>query len=66
LMVEEIFKIIKKLNREGTTILLVEQNSTLALKVASEAYIMATGMIFRHDSVQNLIADNSIREVYLG
>ncbi len=66
LMVEEIFRIIRELNREGTTVLLAEQNSTLALKVAGEAYILVTGTIFRHDSVQNLISDTSIREVYLG
>jgi branched-chain amino acid transport system ATP-binding protein len=66
LMVQEIFKIIRELNQEGATILLAEQNSTLALKIAGEAYIMTTGTIFRHDSVQNLISDTSIREVYLG
>jgi branched-chain amino acid transport system ATP-binding protein len=66
LVIEEISKIILELNRAGTTILLAEQNSTLALKVASEAYIMTTGTVFKHDSVQNLISDNSIREVYLG
>ena len=66
LIVEEIFRIIRELNQEGTTVPLAEQNSTLALKVASEAYIMVAGTIFRYDSVQNLISDTSIREVYLG
>lgn len=65
IIVREIFEIIRGLNNQGTTVLLAEQNASLALKIASEAYIMKTGTIFKHDLVTNLLSDPSIREVYL-
>jgi branched-chain amino acid transport system ATP-binding protein len=66
LMVEEIFRIIKKINREGVTILLVEQNANLALQTAQYGYVMETGNIALHDKAENLIQNDYVRRVYLG
>lgn len=64
---ERIFKTIKRLNREmGLSILLVEQNSQMALYAASRAYIMETGQIVRSGSSRELKNDDSIRKSYLG
>ena len=66
LMVEEIFQIIKKINQEGVTILLVEQNANMALQTAQYGYVMETGHIALHDTAENLIANDYVRQVYLG
>lgn len=64
---ERIFKTIKRLNREmGLTILLVEQNSQMALYAAGRAYIMENGQIVRSGSSRELKNDDSIRKSYLG
>ena len=66
LMVEEIFQIIKEINREGVTILLVEQNANMALQTAQYGYVMETGHIALHDTAENLIENDYVRRVYLG
>jgi len=66
LMVEEIFKIIKEINQEGVTILLVEQNAKMALQTAQYGYVMETGNIALHDQADNLIQNDYVRRVYLG
>ena len=67
LIVKQIFEIIKKVNEENnTTIFLVEQNANLALKVAHRGYVMETGWITLADSAQRLLADEKVREAYLG
>jgi len=66
LMVEEIFRIIKEINIEGVTILLVEQNANMALQTARYGYVMETGSIALHDTAQKLIDDDYVRRVYLG
>ena len=66
LMVEEIFRIIKEINREGVTILLVEQNANMALQTAQYGYVMETGNIALHDKAENLIQNDYVRRVYLG
>jgi branched-chain amino acid transport system ATP-binding protein len=66
LMVEEIFRIIKEINNEGVTILLVEQNANLALQSAQYGYVMETGNIALHDKAENLIQNDYVRRVYLG
>jgi branched-chain amino acid transport system ATP-binding protein len=66
LMVEEIFQIIKEINREGVTILLVEQNANMALQTAQYGYVMETGHIALHDTAKNLIENDYVRRVYLG
>jgi branched-chain amino acid transport system ATP-binding protein len=66
LLVEEIFRIIEEINREGVTILLVEQNAYMALQAAQYGYVMETGNIALHNSAENLIQDDYVRKVYLG
>jgi len=67
LLVEEIFHIIRKLNSEqGTTILLVEQNAQAALQIANRAYVLETGRITMSGSAQELLHDPRIIEAYLG
>jgi branched-chain amino acid transport system ATP-binding protein len=65
-MVEEIFRIIKEINKEGVTILLVEQNANMALQTARYGYVMETGSIALDDTAENLIKNDYVRRVYLG
>jgi branched-chain amino acid transport system ATP-binding protein len=65
-LVLETFRIIRDLNREGVTILLVEQNARLALKLASYGYVLETGAIRMSGEAATLGADHSIVEAYLG
>jgi len=66
LLVELIFDIIKKLNEEGTTILLVEQNALMALSIAHRGYVLQTGEIILSDSAKNLKHDEMVQKSYLG
>ncbi len=67
LLVEEIFGIIGEINRrEGTTILLVEQNAQMALAVCTYGYIMENGRVVLDGSVERLLADQDVQEFYLG
>jgi len=66
LMVEEIFDIIQEINREGVTILLVEQNANMALQIARYGYVMETGSISLHDKADRLLNNDYVRQVYLG
>ncbi|MDP6394254.1 MAG: ABC transporter ATP-binding protein [Desulfobacterales bacterium] len=65
-LVEEIFHIIEEINREGVTILLVEQNANMALRTARYGYVMETGKIALHDDAESLIKNDYVRKVYLG
>mgnify|MGYP000935004614 CR=1 FL=1 len=65
-IVQEIARIIRQLNDEGTTILLVEQNSKMALKLADYGYVMDTGKIVLEDDSKKLREDESIIKAYLG
>jgi len=65
-LVLETFRIIKDLNRTGVTILLVEQNARLALKLANYGYVLETGSIRMSGEAASLSADNSIVQAYLG
>jgi branched-chain amino acid transport system ATP-binding protein len=65
-LVETIFDIIRELNREGTTILLVEQNAAKALSVSSRGYVIETGQIIISDSAANLQKNELVRKSYLG
>jgi branched-chain amino acid transport system ATP-binding protein len=65
-VVEDIFKIIRRLNEEGITIMLIEQNAKLALKNANRAYVIETGEIQFSGSARELAADEKIKAVYLG
>jgi branched-chain amino acid transport system ATP-binding protein len=66
ILVDEIFSIIQKINEEGTTILLVEQNAFKALSIADRAYILETGVISKSGKAADLIADPSVKAAYLG
>ena len=66
LVVQDIFTIIKEINRQGVTILLVEQNANMALKTADYAYVLETGEITKSGTGAELLADESIKEAYLG
>lgn len=66
ILVEEIFQIISEINKEGVTVLLVEQNANMALQTAQYGYVMETGSIALHDHAKNLIRNDYVRRVYLG
>jgi branched-chain amino acid transport system ATP-binding protein len=66
ILVEQIFDIIKTINSQGTTVLLVEQNALMALGVASRGYILQTGEIVLSDTAVNLSKDEGVRRAYLG
>lgn len=66
LIVEEIFDLLRELNERGLTILLVEQNAAQALEIADRAYVLASGTIVRSGSSRSLLADEHLREAYLG
>ncbi len=65
-LVETIFEIIQQLNKDGTTILLVEQNAAKALSIAHRGYVIQTGQIILHDSAKNLQQNELVRKAYLG
>jgi len=65
-LVEAIFETIQKLNQEGTTILLIEQNAAKALQVAQRGYVIETGQIVLQDSAENLRKSERVRKAYLG
>jgi branched-chain amino acid transport system ATP-binding protein len=65
-LVESIFDIIQEINKEGTTILLVEQNAPMALSVADRGYVVQTGEIVLHDTAANLQQNEMVQKAYLG
>ena len=65
-LVELIFDTIKRINEEGTTVLLVEQNALMALSIANRAYVLQTGEIVLHDKAENLQTNEMIQKAYLG
>lgn len=65
-LVAEIFSVIKDLHKEGTTILLVEQNAVRALEVANRAYVLETGNIVLSDTGKALLTNPKVKEAYLG
>jgi branched-chain amino acid transport system ATP-binding protein len=66
ILVETIFQVVKDINEQGTTILLVEQNALLALQVANRGYVLQTGTIVMEDTGQNLLKSELVRQAYLG
>ena len=66
LVVQGIFDIIRTINQQGVTVLLIEQNANMALKIADIAYVLETGMITKSGTGAELLADESIKEAYLG
>ncbi len=66
IVVQEIFDVIQDINRNGTTILLVEQNAKKALQIADYAYVMETGKIVLHGDAADVAANPQVTEAYLG
>ena len=66
LLVTEIFQIIKEVSRDGTTVLLVEQNAKKALAIADRAYVLETGSISLEGNAVELINDEQVKKAYLG
>jgi branched-chain amino acid transport system ATP-binding protein len=66
MVISQIFKIISEINKQGTTVLLVEQNAQQALSRSDRAYILETGKVTRDGVARDLLADDSIRAAYLG
>jgi branched-chain amino acid transport system ATP-binding protein len=66
MIVAKIFDIIREINRQGTTILLVEQNANMALHVAQRGYVLETGKIVLEDAAENLIKNEQVKKSYLG
>jgi len=66
LVVQDIFKVIRLLNQQGATILLVEQNARAALQLAAYGYVLETGAVRREGSAAELLSDGAIRRAYLG
>ena len=65
-LVQQIFEIIKDINSQGVTILLVEQNAFQALRVASRGYVLETGSVVLEDSADRLLANEDVKKAYLG
>jgi branched-chain amino acid transport system ATP-binding protein len=66
IFVERIFDIIRQINEQGTSILLVEQNALMALDAADRGYVMETGKIVLSDSAESLKTNDQVRKTYLG
>jgi len=66
IVVDSIFEIIQRINKQGTTILLVEQNAQIALQISSRGYVLETGIIALADTSANLLANEKVRTAYLG
>lgn len=65
-LVQSTFEIIKEINRQGTTIFVVEQNANMALSIADHGYVLQTGRIVLADTAENLLNNKMMREAYLG
>ena len=66
ILVEQNFEIIQRINEEGTTVFVVEQNANMALSIADRGYVLQTGRIVLADTADNLIHDEQMRKAYLG
>ncbi len=66
LIVKMIFEIIRTINKEGTTVLLIEQNAKAALEIADYGYVLETGRIILQGKGRDLLADDRVRKAYLG
>ena len=66
IIIQQIFQIIQKVNSDGTTVFLVEQNANQALRIAHRGYVMENGCVTMEDSSANLLASEKVRTAYLG
>jgi branched-chain amino acid transport system ATP-binding protein len=65
-LVDKVFSIVRDINKQGVTILLVEQNARAALSIAQRGYVMETGTMVMEDKTQNLLANDRVKQCYLG
>lgn len=65
-LVQSIFQIIRDINKQGVTILLVEQNANQALRIANRGYVLETGRVVLEDTAANLLKNDDVRKAYLG
>lgn len=65
-LITEIFNIVKDLNKDGKTVLIVEQNANRALEISDRAYVLETGVVVLEGSGQDLLVDPKVKEAYLG
>ncbi len=65
-LVDQQFELIEKVNRQGTTIFMVEQNANMALSIADRGYVLQTGAIVLADSAERLLSNEMMQEAYLG
>ena len=66
ILVQEIFDCITEVNRDGTTVLLVEQNAKMALSISDRAYVLETGTLFMEGSAEELLNNDEVKQAYLG
>ena len=66
MFVERIFDTIREINKDGTTVLLIEQNAQMALQAAQRGYVIESGEIVLEDDAKALLANDQVRDVYLG
>ncbi len=66
IIIQQIFSIISKVNNDGTTVFLVEQNANQALKIANLGYVMENGRIVMQDDAEKLLSDENVKKAYLG
>ena len=66
MLVDQQFELIQKINQQGTTIFMVEQNANMALSIADRGYVLQTGSIVLSDTAQNLLRNEMMQEAYLG
>ena len=66
ILIETIFSIVREINAQGTTVLLVEQNANKALEVAHRGYVLETGVVVQHGSGRELMASEEVQKAYLG
>jgi branched-chain amino acid transport system ATP-binding protein len=65
-LVEQVFDIIQAINRQGTSIFMVEQNANMALSIASYGYVLQTGQVVLHGTAQSLRDSEMVQQAYLG
>jgi branched-chain amino acid transport system ATP-binding protein len=65
-LVDTIFELIKEINKQGITVLLIEQNARMALMTATRGYVLETGRVVLSDMAQNLLNSDQVRKAYLG
>jgi branched-chain amino acid transport system ATP-binding protein len=61
-----IFELLVEIHRQGTTILLVEQNAHLALRLADRGYVLESGVVVLHNTAERLLGNDQVRKAYLG